>query len=995
MSDRFTIIGNPDLVVKPINPAVSYAPRGKRTENFSKSGKAELEIYKLYTLMQLCASGKLENTEKGAQSMHVYKSTRKGVKPYVFDGVICVDIDKFDEYDGLRGKQHVIFDRFADLCQEMKNLLCIKYSPSGNLHFYIYHSDIKDDYEYSKLSRTYLCCLCKVIKSVIGVDLRDYKGAIDTHLCNADWQLNINDSPVKWNIMCSDIKLTKKQIDILKAEYGEFMRMGERKLTTVASTITTGDGEQVVNDEFVIHGYNGYFARTAIVAAAYFHFKQDLDATKDWLKSMYKNAPEMEKQLNNMVENNTISRKYETSVEKILFGNSDKDVIMIPEDKYLSDVVDDSTFTSKYEYCNAGTGVGKTELVKNIIKRVGADKIAILQMNKALRDGKKQGIEPITQDNFMWDSVVSKDRIHATIEGFLRNCDDIDISEYIIIIDEAHLLQDYSAIDGKFQKIADLLSIINDAKQIIFMSATPKFETKLFPFQMKKFVKMKKQTLNIFGHPLKYAGKGSKEATRYSKMINYIRAIDGKHIIFSNKHQECWKKYGIKDIDYTWFHSQNYEDAKVQSVLNDNKLLTDITLATNYLGVGVEIKHEQEVHIWFDLSEGWDKSFVEQAIGRPRDAENINLHLFYTVDSNQKAGLLSEEEIEAIENAFEALVIDIDGLPTVNIVAAKMTGIYDVNFNTYKSKDKVKILKIGQIVSNKDYFTINDIDLLRQLPYNEINVRHNDTYILNTDGKERYVRAETQLKQHLISRTNNWWMDIRRNNTTYEFLLSELDTYWDDKKNAQKMLSDCKYVWNGAIDLTDADGFFDSMNLACNVMHDVSDYCNVKAGTKVVSDFVGAEKTMEKVKTDFKRVETAFTKDYLDYRIDCILLNKSARPDVIEMNNDDELLTDIMGIDNITIHNNTDTPYPFRTNSWKAALNELKPETNKENAKKGGAKKTAIKLINETTNEVLEFASKGDCMKHFNINSRSFSKYLKGGNVKQMKNWKILTVEHS
>lgn len=990
MSDRFTIIGNKDLVVKPVNPVVSYAPRGKRTENFSKSGKAELEIHPLYTLMQLCASGKLKDTEKGAQSMHVYKSTRKGVRPYVFDGVMCVDIDKFNDYDDLRGKQHVIFDRFEELCNMMPNLLCIKYSPSGNLHFYIYHKDIKDEYDYAKLSRTYLCCLCRVIKNVIGIDLRDYKGSIDTHLCNADWQLNINDSPVKWNIMCSETKLSKKQVDLLKAEYGEYMRMSERKLTTLESTIITGDGETVVNDQYIIYGYTGYAARTAIVAAAYFHFKQDLTKTKDWLKSMFKNAAEMEKQLNNMVENDKIGRKYETSVEKILFGDNDVNTITIPKGKYLSDVIDIQSFTGKYYYLNAGTGDGKTEAAKNIAKNSG-NKMVILQMNKALRDGKKQGLESITYDNFKWDSMVSKDRIHSTIEGFMRNCDDINLSEYTIVVDEAHLLQDYSAIDGKFQKIADLLSIIDDAKQIIFMSATPKSETKLFPFDKKKFIRIKEQALNVIIHPLKYAGKGSKEATRYSKMINYIRAIDGKHIIFSNKHQECWKKYGIKDIDYTWFHAQNIDDPKVQSVLNDNKLLTDITLATSYLGVGVEIKHEDTVNIWFDLSEGWDKSFVEQAIGRPRDAENINLHLFYTSDSEQNVGILSKEEIETIENAFEALVIDIDGVPTVNLVASKMTGIYDANFNTYKSKDKVRILKIGQIVSNKDYFTINDVDLLRRLPYKTINVKHNETYILNTDGKERYSRTETQLKQHLISRTDMWWNEIRRNRTTYEHLLSELELYWDDKKNAHKMLSDCKHVWNGAINLNDADNFFDSMNLASDVMHDVNNYCAVAAGKKVVNEFVGADKTMEKIKKDFKRVETAFTKDYLDYRIDCILLDKPARPDVIEMNTDDELLTDIMGIDNITMHNTADIPYPFRTDSWKAALNELKPETNKENAKKGGAKKTAIKLINEVTGEILEFVSKGDCMKYFNINSRSFSKYLKGGNVKLLTNWKIIS----
>lgn len=988
MENRFIIVGKHIDGVQPVNPCISFAPNGCNTKNYRNSNKAELEIVSLYSVMQQCASGNWSTLPKGSKSIHVYKSKYKGVHPYIFDGAILVDIDGFNKYDALNGLQHIIFNRFEELCNAMPNLLCIKYSPSGNLHFCIYHNGIKNEQDYEKLAKMYLCCLCKTIKIIIGVDLRDYDGAIDTHLCNSDWQLNVNDSPVKWNINCASVKLSKNQKDVLNAEYGEYMKGGSRKLTSLESTIISGDGETVVNDQYVILGHTGYAARTAIVSAAYFHFKKDIDKTKEWIASMFKNAAEMEKQLNNMVENDTIGRKYETTVEYLLF-NDDSNTVIVPDGQYLSDVVDFKSMTNKYYYINAGTGLGKTELVKNLAKSSGCN-VAILQMNKALRDGKKHGIEDITYDNFRWSDVAPKDKIHTTIEGFIRNCSNLDLSEYIVIVDEAHLLQDYTAIGGKRDNIVSLLNLLPTAKQIIFMSATPKTETKLYPFEIMKFVKIKNQCLKIHGHPLKYVGRGSKEATRYNHMIKTIQSVDGKHIIFSNKHQECWKKYGLQNVDYTWFHALNIKDSKMQSVLNDNKLLTDITLATIYLGVGVEIKNEKEIHIWFDLSEGWDKSFIEQSIGRPRDAETINLHFFYTADSTCRAGVFSEEDITAIENAFNELVIDIDGIPTVNLVAAKMTGIYDSNFNTYSCRDKIAMLKLGQLVSSKDYFTIYDIELLRRLPYKFVNVVHNEVQSLNTDGKERTNRTETQLKLHLCSRTNSWWKDKSHNNSTYDDMLSELNTYWDDAKNARKMLEDCKYVWGSAVELTDADGFFASMNLAANVMHDVSDYCSVKAGKKVISDFVGAETTVEKIQNTFKKVETAFTKEYLDYRVDCILLNRSLRPDTFNITVDD-LLYDIMGVDNISVETNNKIPYPFRTNTWKDALKESKPTVNKVNSKSGGAKKKTIKIQNVHTNEVLEFDSKTECMRYLGVGSQLFSKFVKGGTVKKLSNWNLIS----
>lgn len=991
-NNRFIVVNKDVPVVQPINPTVSLAELGCRTPNFNGSNK-ELSTLKpklLYEIMRNCAHGSYANLPKGKISMHAYNSNLKGVKPYAFDGVIFVDLDKFNVYPELNGVQHKIFNRFDELCSIMKNLLCIKYSPSGNLHFCVYHKDIKDSNDFVKYAKIYLCCLCQTIRKVIGIDLREYNGVIDTHLCNPDQQLNVNDSPVKWNFACASVKLDKKTMELLNAEYGEYLKYTYKHVDVAPSEIK-GDGTTVVNDEFYIAGLNGFAARTAIAATAYFHFKKDYNATEEWIANNFNYTKEWRGQLKSLVGSGKVVHYYNRTIELRLFEYTNDNHIIIPDGKYMSDVVDFNEMTSKFNYLNAGTGAGKTEVIKSLLKKNGS-KVILLQMNKALRDGKQQEIEDITRGNAKWEDTVPPDRIHSTMEGFNRNCANLDLSEYIVVIDEAHLLQDYCMIDGKYYNIIIMLSLIKNAKQIIFMSATPKWEQKLFDFDVKRFLRFKDQTLLVNMHPLKYVGKGSKEAARYTEMINVIKSIDGKHIIFSNKNQKRWKDYGLDKIDYTWFHSKNIEDPKMQSILKNNKLLTDITLATLYLGVGVEIKNETDVHIWFDLNEGWDKAFIEQSIGRPRDAERIHLHFFYTYDSEMKAGVLSDDEINTIKNAFSNLVIDIEGTPTVNLIAAKIIGIYDANFDTYDDADKkrIEILKIGQIISNKDYFTVYDTELLRRLPYKGFKIISNDKIVLNTDGKERVDRTEEQLKLHLCSRTDSWWNNWSRNQTTYDDMLKELDVYWNDKYNANKMLDDCKKVWNGAIDLTTADAYFGSMSLARTVLGDVNNYCDIKCGKKTLKDFEGSERTKEDIEKSFKRVETAFNKEWLNYRIHRKELGKNPRPEVIEV--EDDLFADILGIERITIGGEyIEIPYPFRNSNWKETLKELKPATNKENAKKGGAKKTAIKLINEITGEVLEFASKTECMEYFDVNKSQFARWLKGEIVKKMSGWKLKT----
>lgn len=451
-----------------------------------------------------------------------------------------------------------------------------------------------------------------------------------------------------------------------------------------------------------------------------------------------------------------------------------------------------------------------------------------------------------------------------------------------------------------------------------------------------------------------------------------------KSVIFSNKHQDLWKSYGLDQTDYTWFHSLNTDDKNVISILSENKVLTDLTLATSYLGVGVEIKHEDEIHIWFDIDEGWDRDFITQSIGRPRDAAVIHLHLFYTCDKSKTEGRLTMEEIEGIETAFKHLVDDIDDNPTVNLIAAKMTGIYDVNFNTYDCKEKVEILKIGQLISNKDYFSIFDIDLLKKLPYSSITVKHYDNVKLNTDGKKKHIRNESELETHLLSRSNRWWKE--REEKTYEEILAEVNIFINDKRNAREMLKKCKHIWKSGLNLQDSVRFFESVSKAYDIIKLMERYCKVKSGELSMKYFEGADgDTIKDIENSFKLVETIFNKEYLEYRIDKMLLKQ---PIVVESIEFDYILNELLGLtEDEDAHNltNSDVPYPFNGGKYKETITELKKSQMKDTGKSlGKANSKTIKILKEDTNEVLTFESQQSAAEYLNISKSQMSKFKNG-----------------
>lgn len=925
----------------------------------------ELKLIPLYTVLKQCEVGIKEDSEKGTNgAIFPYMSTVANPSTIQFDGVVFVDIDHCS------GVSDKIFNSFEDICKLVPQTLAVNYSYSRNLHFYVYDESIKKDpSKYGDKAIMYMCCLAAAIKKVTGIDLRDIDGALDTH-CKSPYQrMFLNYSLFKWNINCFSAEVGKDTQKRLKSEYHHLYNQLNEVRTLVETKAISGDGSTVIDKDYNLLGYGtGYDARTYIASAVYFHFREDVNKAREYLSKTFANAEEINKQMTSMIANGKISGKFRKDVEDFLFGMHIGDKYILKENEFLSDVIDVDKLNDKYYYIQSNTGTGKTEFVKNFIKKTGGN-VIIIQITKALRDGKSGGIEDITYGN--WDTIIDRSKIHTTIEGAVRNCLGMDLSGYTVVVDESHLLEEYIGVRRGIT--TDLLTMLSGAGKVIFMSATPKSDINMFKFTKMTFEKIQPQDIKIYQHPMKMEGTGSREASEYEYIINYVKKLSEvgeKVIVFSNKKQESWKKYGLENETVTYFNANNIENEQVQSILKDNKLDNNITLSTKYMGCGVEVKGEKEVHIVFNLNEGFDKDFIVQSIGRPRSSggvERVVVHFFYT-EGRKWSTRVGEEELVKLENAFKNLVTEgEEGERSINILAAKMLNIFDPEFNNYSVRDKIEILWFGNYVNERIYHTPYSVDVLRKMPYRKVEVINLDAEVINTDGRVRRVRREDELLDYLCS-LEGWQITELGKKEGYEKLLKNGEIPYNDITNARKVITDVKYIIRRGLELRECLDYFDDVKRAVAALRSLVTYARIQAGINTVEEFDGSEEAKKNLDAEIEKVKRIFTEGYIQKVVDemCGVVT----PVDVEL---DWNFADVVGVSVGKIEKEP----VFIGKSY----DDVKKKMSKEKAgKKGGVKgspKKSIKIKRMSDKKVFKFDSKSEAMKWIGWSSQKFSKFIK------------------
>lgn len=932
-------------------------------------------------------------------------------------GVLFIDIDHIHDkfIDGVCVTD-IILDKFDELCSYLPNIINAYTSHSYNIHFLLYKDGMTNEDDYVKQNQLYTATLTRIIKQICGVDLRLYDGAIDTNNQRLTQRLYLNHiEKIYWNPYIQRVSIKPGDAKKLRAEYPDVFKERESQIKITGENLekvvnmkyVPNDGTKIdVDKDYIIRGYDGYKARTRICATTYYHFNEDIDESVNFLSSNFNFTREWLEQFRSLIKNNNIQKFYDVFIEEDLFGKENcKGRVKLEDDEYIQHYVGLDDLLNKLSYINSGTNTGKTYLCKKLISecKERGQGLIYIQFNRALLEDKSIGIEEITylNENSLM-RVDEKHQYHISVDNFVRNIDAIrafgvDFSKFVVILDESHFLEDY--IDIKVPQLKTFLNLLSEFKTIVMMSATPKSDLNLLrelgEVNYMEYYKTQNQKLTIKLCELDF---NDKDNRKLEPKLNYIldtvvgcSSQSEPTILYSNRHfheyEQLLMERGERFGTFRSDESKNYKNICMRKVKEEKKLCYDITLATCYLGVGMEIKQSEgyeikKGRIVFCLDEGVTTADLIQAIGRYRDAGEIELVLFY---SGKKPFVNYIDLTEKLSDCFNNLTITKDDMVYLNMIAAKHINVYDKDIFDYENIDLYKLLKINNAVHSHRYFSVYDIQELKSLPYKEVNIEMEEVTVNN---KERSVKLcipdETKLIEYLksfslqglkrlLSKPNNEILnsvEVRSYSNGYKFL--------SNMKSALKQLDDDINIW----EIYD---YFGSFKKAVAVFNDLKSWIRWKENL-VMYEAWDEETTREKEKM-FKalsktgnRVVKVFSDEYIKLVTDKLNGIKNEKFNLFEQALDDKEVIDLFFEDI--------KPEYLVGQSYDEQMNQL--SKTQGNARGGESSKKSMTIRNRETGEVLSFDSKGDCMKRLGVSSDQFSKFVKGESCKIGKKWEVL-----
>ena len=498
-------------------------------------------------------------------------------------------------------------------------------------------------------------------------------------------------------------------------------------------------------------------------------------------------------------------------------------VYNIKANQYLGDIrhniLDD---LGRITLLEAGAGVGKTEMVKQIVRDDGKKIIMVMPFTSTI----KAKVE--NDDDWYFSYGNRKPNLDVsgglalTIDKFSHlNLMDIKAAGFnYIFIDESHLMfqSEYRPVMAKVIEM-----IRNTEMSIILMSGTPSGELVFFPDivhikVIKEDLRKKEMKVNLVdsSSDLIYhmcqqmandiaSGKRilfpTNQGTIYSKQVEAAVTyfLNNEHLIFEPVRLKYYKKSNIGE--------QFMDDVNFEKTVAD----TQILLCTNYLSVGVDILDKYNFSIYFaDLMMPQE---VEQFANRLRsndlyinlyvakndaDGNSRSIHKYKEMNFKLNAdeiknvhsilrlcnAMIERNPIEYKYNSLISSIIsdnkfieydDIENRYYLNEIAYKVI-YFERKYREYVQQLPVLMKGMksyGYQISSVDLqsFSVTGSEMFRDLK-NMVKLAHDDQLVLNTTNIEELMDIITEDRLSLYKEVLSGKFDIRKGKEWKEDLLN-------------------------------------------------------------------------------------------------------------------------------------------------------------------------------------------------------------------------------
>ena len=672
-----------------------------------------------------------------------YRGVRGEYKP---SNIFFVDIDTKEGVDKIIANPEKLFDNF-------RNIYFIQKSYSGKLHICgIFAEKIETAEEWSDMTRIYTAATLYAIKNIYGIDYSKIDGGIDGHSFKYSQLLYVSAEDIFFNSKLTPIYFPEENKTQLFEEYPA-LKPTEKEIKVyqvgnLQSNYECGNSTNriCIDRNFKIGELSGNDIRWRISKIATEIFGDD---AKEWCdkRFYYGNGLSIFSNvrgdigINHLVLNWLVANNYITIKEKSEEPQTESNYVEVfMESPYLSSYVDticDYIQKENVLTVYAPTGAGKTTCISGCVKD---ENNRSKKVCKGIVDSYPNSVVlvPFNVTNNLYDSmnIVSSENNNKYKPGRPNvmiwdqfNKISSSINPDVVIVDESHtLFLDRSYRNSAVVTINTLYTYLQKGIKVVFVSATPAGEVKIFNSFVLRFKKKDERDVKItfctvndtFTSILKDIRRGG-----FDK-ICVFSDYDAK-MLYAN----CLSE-GIDNM--TIYHSDFRKN--VDQLRRDEKINNRISFLTCIAFNGLNVRNEGEkILIDIRMTQG-ETTYNEiiQIIGRFRNNKDITVRLY--ADNNYS------EDVDLDELFHDAKVI-------VNSGSIEVSSEYWERMNNENVQDAFKQIdsfcKSQDIVSiigllKNDYHinVVNNVikkdDLVaRQNPYKR---KASDIFRKNRNGEE-------------------------------------------------------------------------------------------------------------------------------------------------------------------------------------------------------------------------------------------------------------------
>ena len=687
-----------------------------------------------------------------------YRGVRGEYKP---SNIFFVDIDTKEGVDKIIANPEKLFDNF-------RNIYFIQKSYSGKLHICgIFAEEIETAEDWSYMTRIYTAATLYVIKNIYGIDYSKIDDGIDDHAFKYSQLLYVSAENIFFNDALNPITFPEENKTQLFEEYPTLKPTKKETKTSrtgdLQSNYECGDSTNriCIDRNFKIGELSGNDVRWRISKIAAELFGDD---AKKWCdeRFYYGNGLSIFSNvrgdigINHLVLNWLVANNYITIKEKTEEPQTESNYVEVfMENPYLSSYVDticDYIQKENVLTVYAPTGAGKTTCISGCVKNENNRSIKIC---KGIVDSYPNSVilVPFNVTNNLYDSmnIISSENNNEYKPGKPNvmiwdqfNKISSSINPDIVIVDESHtLFLDRSYRNSAVATINTLYTYLQKGIKVVFVSATPAGEIKIFNSFVLRFKKKDERNVKITFCTV--------NDTFTSILKDIRRGGFDKICVFSDRdakmlYANCLSE-GIDNM--TIYHSDFRKN--VDQLRRDEKINNRISFLTCIAFNGLNVRNEGEkILIDIRMTQG-ETTYNEiiQIIGRFRNNKDITVRLY--ADGKYSKAVDLDELFHDAKVIVDSGSIEVSSEYWERMNNENVQDAFKQIDSFCKSQDLVSI--IGLLKKDYHINVVNNVikkgDLVaRQNPYKR---KASDIFRKNRNGEEIEV-TEPMISDYL----NEW-----------------------------------------------------------------------------------------------------------------------------------------------------------------------------------------------------------------------------------------------